>query len=102
MIHLKNPYQSNLESMRGSEFVFDYAQLLYYKCHEINLNCDGSYTDSPDWIKNKKTTINTINKKDNKCFQYTVTATLNYEEIVKHAERIARNKTFISKYNREK
>ena len=51
---LKNRYQNNLQSMRGSEFVFDYVQLLYYKCHKINLNCGGSYIDSPNWIKNKK------------------------------------------------
>ena len=51
---LKNRYQNNLQSMRGSEFVFDYVQLLYYKCHKINLNRGGSYMDSPDWIKNKK------------------------------------------------
>ena len=65
------------------EFVFDYIQLLYYKCHKISLNCSGSYIDSRDWIKNKKTTINPINKKDNKCFQYAVTVALNYEEIKK-------------------
>ena len=35
---LKNRYQNNLESMKGSEFVFDYVHLLYYKCHKINLN----------------------------------------------------------------
>ena len=51
---LKNRYQNNLQSMRGSEFVFDYVQLLYYKCHRINFNCGGLYIDSPDWIKNKK------------------------------------------------
>ena len=28
---LKNRYQNNLESMKDSEFVFDYVQLLYYK-----------------------------------------------------------------------
>ena len=56
-------YQNNLESMRGSEFVFDYVQLLYYKCHKMNLNRGGSYIDSPDSIKNKKATINPINKK---------------------------------------
>ena len=37
---LKHRYQNrineNLESMKGSEFVFDYVQLLYYKCHKIN------------------------------------------------------------------
>ena len=40
-----------------------------------------SYIDSPDWIKNKNLTINPINKKDNKRFQYAVTVALNYEEI---------------------
>ena len=29
---LKNRYQNNLESKEGSEFVFDYIQLFYYKC----------------------------------------------------------------------
>ena len=52
--------------MKGSEFVFDYVQLLFYKCHKINRNCSGSYIDSPDWIK-EKATINPINKKDNTC-----------------------------------
>ena len=55
--------------MRGSEFVFDYVQLLYYKYYKINLNHSGSHIDSPDWIKNKKATIKPINKKDNKCFK---------------------------------
>ena len=55
--------------MRGTEFVFNYIHLMYHKCHKININRDGSYIYSPDWIKNKKTRINPINKKDNKCFQ---------------------------------
>ena len=84
LIHLKKRYQNNLELMKGSEFVLDYVQLLYYKCHQINPNHGGSYTDYPDWIKknNEKATINPINKKD-KCFQYSVTVALNYEEIKK-------------------
>ena len=64
---LKNRYQNNLESTRGSEFAFDYVHLLYYKCQKINLNCRASYVYSPDWIKNKNATINPINKNDNKC-----------------------------------
>ena len=36
---LKKRYQNNLESIKGSEFVFDYVQSLYFKCHKINLNC---------------------------------------------------------------
>ena len=42
--------------MKGCEFVFDYVQLLHYKCHKIDPNCGGSYIDSPDCIKNKKAT----------------------------------------------
>ena len=59
--------------MKGCEFVFDCVHLLYYNCHKINPNRGGSYIDCPDCIKNKKATINPINKKDNKCFQYAVT-----------------------------
>ena len=40
--------------MKGSEFVFDYVYLLYYKCHKTNQNHGGSYIDSPNWIKIKK------------------------------------------------
>ena len=87
--------------MRASKVVFDYVQLLYYKSHKINLNCGGSYIDSTDWIKNKKTTINSINKKDNKCFQCTVTAASNYEEIKKDPKRVTKIKPFINKHNWE-
>ena len=51
---LKNRYQNNLESMKGSGFVFDYLYLLCYKCHKINPNRGGTYIDSPDWIIKKK------------------------------------------------
>ena len=52
---LLNKYQSNLEtSMRGSDFIFDYVHLLYYKYHKINLDFEESYIDSLDWIKIKK------------------------------------------------
>ena len=50
--------------MKDSKFAFDYVHLLYYKYHKINLNRGGSYIDSPDWIKNKKATKNSVNKKD--------------------------------------
>ena len=72
--------------MGGSEFVFDCVQLLYNKCHKINLDHmdhAGSYIDSPDWIKNKKATINPINEKYKKCFQYDVIVVLNYEQTKK-------------------
>ena len=60
---LKNRYQNNLELMKGSEFVLDYVELLCYKYYKINPICVGLYIDFLDWIKNKKATINPINKK---------------------------------------
>ena len=64
---LLSRYQIRIEkSIKGSDFVFDYAPLLHYKCQKISPNLGESYIDSSDWIKNKKPTINNINKKDNK------------------------------------
>ena len=37
-------------------------------------------------------------KKDNKCFQYAVTARLNHKEINKDSQRITKIKPFIDKY----
>ena len=34
----KNRYQINVELIKGSEFVFDYVHLLYYKCRRTNYN----------------------------------------------------------------
>ena len=59
---LKNRCQNNLESMKGSEFAFDYVHLSCYKCHKINQKHGGLYIDSIDWIKMKKPTTNPINK----------------------------------------
>ena len=69
---------------------------------EINPNCGRSLqiTDSPDWIKNKKATIISINKKDDKCFQYAVTVALYHEQIEKDPPRIIKL-IFLSKYNCE-
>ena len=83
--------------MRGSEFVFDYIHLLYYKCHKISFNRGGSYIDSLDWIKNKKS--NNKSYQDKKCLQYAVTVTLHYEEIKKEPQRITKIKPLINKYN---
>ena len=44
--------------MRGSEFVFDSVDSLYYKLQKKSLNRDVSYIDSPKWLKNEKATIN--------------------------------------------
>ena len=86
--------------MRGSEFVFDSIDLLYYELHKISINRGGSYIDSPSWIKNKKATINLQNKdKDNKWFKYAITAALNHSKINNHPEKMSKLKPFIDNYN---
>ena len=47
--------------MKGSEFVFNYVQLLCYKCCKINSNRGGSCIYSLEWIKGKKAAINVFN-----------------------------------------
>ena len=68
-------------------------------CDKINPNRGGTYIDPPDWIKSKKATINPINTKDSKYFQYAVTVALNYQEIKKNPQRITKIKLFINKYS---
>ena len=84
--------------MKGSNFAFDSIDLLYYKFHKISLNRGRSHIDSPEWIKNKKATINPKNK-DNECFKYAITAALNHEKIAKDLQRISKIKLFIDNYN---
>ena len=70
-------YQEGLEeSMRGSDFIFDGADILYYNLNIIILVRDESYIDTPECIKNKKATINP-EISDSNCFQYAILVALN-------------------------
>ena len=80
--------------MRGSEFVFDCVDSLYYKLHKITLNRGWSYIDSPKWLKNEKATISPKHI-DDKCFQYAITVALNHKQIKNYPQRISNNKPFI-------
>ena len=47
-------YQEGLETkMRGSEFIYDSVDLLYYSLHKISINRGSTNVKSPDWIKVK-------------------------------------------------
>ena len=48
--------------MKGSNFFFDSIDGLCQKCHGIRLNWGGESTVSPNWIKNKRKSINLKNK----------------------------------------
>ena len=60
---LLQKYQEGLEeSMKGSEFIFDSVDLLYYHLQKTSLKRIGSSDiDSRKWLKNKKLTINPKN-----------------------------------------
>ena len=77
--------------MKGSEFIM--IDFFNYKLHKVGLNRGGPYLDFPEWLINKKATINPITKKDDKCFQYAVTVSLN--EFEKNNKTIALNALFV-------
>ena len=92
-------YQEGLETkMKGSSFIFERVDLLYYHLHKISLNRAGSYIDSPKWLKTKGATINPKNE-NNECFKYAITVALNHEKIGKNPQRITKIKHFINAYN---
>ena len=97
---LKNYKKDLKKPMRESEFVPDSIDLLYYHLQKIGLKRGGSYIDSPEWLKNKKATINTENNDDN-CFQYALTVALNHQNIGKNPQIITKIKSFIDRYNWE-
>ena len=69
--------------MNRSEFIFDSVNLMHHHLQKTSLKRSrSSYIDSPKWLKNKKVTINPKNS-DNNCFQYALTAALNYQSIKK-------------------
>ena len=86
------------ESMKVSDFVFDYVESLNYIFHKIDLKRCGSDIETPKWIKKKKATINFKNK-DDKCFQYSVTIALNYDEMKRNHQRLNRINKFVNRYD---
>ena len=64
---------------RGSEFIPESVELLYYHFQRIDLRRAESNIISPDWIASKKATINPKNEKDNECFKWSIISGLNYK-----------------------
>ena len=66
---------------KGSEFIPESVELLYYYFQKINIRIAESYIMSPDWIVNKRATINPKNERVNKCLQWATISGLNYNKI---------------------
>ena len=88
IMSLLQKYQDNLQNkMKGSDFIFNGVNYLFYDFNRITISKGGSYIESPKWLKDKKCRINQKNN-DNKCFQYATTLALNFNNIDKHPQRI--------------
>ena len=99
ILSILQKYQDNLQNkMKGSDFIFNGINYLYYDLNRITISKGRSYIESPKWLKDKKCTTNQKNT-DNKCFQYATTLALNINSIDKHHQRISKSKPFIDNYN---
>ena len=66
-------YQKEEQILRnGSNYIFESVDVWDIYFHNIKLKRGKSYIQSPEWILNKRAKI-IPKKKDNKCFQYSVT-----------------------------
>ena len=91
-------FEENLqEKMRGSDFGFDGINFFNYNFNKTSICRGVSYIDSPQWLKDKKSTVNPKNN-DHKCFQYAATLALNFD-INNHPEKISKIRPFIDQYN---
>ena len=90
---------------RGSEFISDSVDILYYYFQRIDIRRAESYIISTDWIASEKATINRKNEKDNKCFQWSIISGLNYNKIkekeLKKILKFKRVDTDFSSYQRD-
>ena len=109
-IHLKSDSTETVMGSETDEIVEELFESPLQKYQELEvilflivlIHClirGGSYIDSPKWLKNKKTTVNPKNNDNDKCFQYALTAALNYEQIKKDSQRVSKIKPFIDQYN---
>ena len=69
--------------------------MLHYVHKKINPDREGSYLDSPIWLKNKKATTNHKNNNEEKCFHYALTIALSHEQIKSNPQRISDIRHFI-------
>ena len=53
-----NNYQKEKEILEASDFIFESVELMDYKLHKVSLRRGRSNIKSPEWLANKRATIN--------------------------------------------
>ena len=103
---IKEIYDSFLEnfeqkenSLRGSNFVFSGIDLTLIQFVKLKLRRGRSYIPTAELINVKKAIINPKNTKDERCFAYSIIASIHNERISKNSHRISKHKPFIDNYD---
>ena len=86
------------EDLKNINFLLKGVESIAYSFTKIIVK--NTFVESPDWIKNKRCTINPKNK-DNKCFQSSVIISSYHKEIKINPERMSKIKPFINNLNWE-
>ena len=90
-----------LVSKKGSNFRCCNIDSLNIYIHEVQLNRGGSYIETPNWVKAKKTTINPKNTTDDYCFAHSVVIALYHKQIGKNPQRRENLKPYYKHFNWE-
>ena len=77
-------------SRTSSSFVFESVKECNIHFQKIDLRRGASYIESPDWLKNKKFTINAKNENSIYCFMHVITVALYHNELGSNPERISK------------
>ena len=84
-------YQEDIQLCRtSSSFVYESVEELNIHFHKVDLRRGASFIPTPDWLKNKKATINPNNTKDAYCFMYAATIALYHKELGSNPEHISK------------
>lgn len=84
-------YQEDIQLCRtSSSFVYESVEELNIHFHKVHLRRGASYIPTPDWLKNKKVTINPNNTKDAYCFMYAAAIALYNKELGSNPEHISK------------
>ena len=78
---LYDKYQGYLTTSDTSScFLFESVEECSRHFHKIDLRHGAAYIKSPDWLKNKKCTINPKNENNVYCFMHAITIALYHNE----------------------
>ena len=85
-------------ALRDSKFVLDGIVYTDINVHRLNLTRGSSYISLPDWLAKKKAMINPKNL-DEKCFKWSVIASLKWEEIGIDHQRVSKLRRYENEFD---